>query len=710
MKSAMNISSEPHTAQSTHWVFRPIMAVVDRLKLNQKYALIALLLAIPLVWLLTLRLHQQTLDIERDAQEIKGTQGIKLTLEAIRLLQKHRGLHVLVLGGNGAAQNSQTNVQTQLQQQLVQLDEHVNHQAQAAVRTHWLDIKNQALDLTKPADAGAHISIATTFGRHTALIEKLDALVFEMADLSGLLYDPEPYTYLLMDVLVNNTASWVESLARLRGFAAGAVSSGDVSVASANHIDAMMSAIRYQHHQLAKRINSLSVLNPSSFTQLDAARKASDVFLDQMRPLAQPGKAVQNSTATFAQGSVAVDAVNAFAQEVMALLNQAVTQRQQRLEHDRLVNATTVMVGLLLALYLYVAMAWAIRRSTRQLVLDTDLLSQCDLSRPIVLAGRDEFAQIGLSLEKLRGILRNVIIEVQASAHQLSTSSNHVSATSQALSQSASEQAASVEETSSALQIMGDTIEKTSSNAVNADDVAARAAKEATEGAKATALAVKAMQAIAKKVALVDDIAYQTNMLALNASIEAARAGDYGRGFAVVASEVRKLAEKSQQAAVEMTELTSNSAQQAEHAGSMLEKMLPSITQTSDLVQEIASVAQSQKAGVQELNQAMSQINNTTQHNASASEELSATAEELSSQANALLGAVNQFRVYAAQADADHAGLSGAHPVSMSTLHQAASAVQAQASGQSLLYAQHGYVVHGAQPIDESQFKRPPRA
>ena len=125
------------------------------------------------------------------------------------------------------------------------------------------------------------------------------------------------------------------------------------------------------------------------------------------------------------------------------------------------------------------------------------------------------------------------------------------------------------------------------------------------------------------------------NLLALNAAIEAARAGEHGRGFAVVASEVRKLAEQSQQAAAEITELSTGSVKIAEAAGDMLEKLVPDIQKTSDLVQEIAAASTEQNAGVEQINKALQQLDSVIQQNASASEEMSSTSEELSAQGRA---------------------------------------------------------------------------
>jgi methyl-accepting chemotaxis protein len=154
-----------------------------------------------------------------------------------------------------------------------------------------------------------------------------------------------------------------------------------------------------------------------------------------------------------------------------------------------------------------------------------------------------------------------------------------------------------------------------------------------------------AMRSIAEKVSIIEEIAYQTNLLALNAAIEAARAGEHGRGFAVVASEVRKLAERSQSSAKEITTLASSSVSIAERSGVLLNELVPAIRKTTELVQEVAAASQEQASGVTQVNKAMGQMDQVTQRNASAAEELSSTAEELSSQAEALKQLMEFFKI-----------------------------------------------------------------
>jgi methyl-accepting chemotaxis protein len=241
--------------------------------------------------------------------------------------------------------------------------------------------------------------------------------------------------------------------------------------------------------------------------------------------------------------------------------------------------------------------------------------------------------------------LARVMGEVRAAADALTGAANQVSATAQSLSQAASEQAASVEETTSQVDVMSASISQNSDNAKVTDGMATKTSKEAVEGGAAVSSTVAAMKQIASKIGIVDDIAYQTNLLALNAAIEAARAGEHGKGFAVVAAEVRKLAERSQEAAKEIGGLAINSVTMAERAGKLLDEIVPSIQKTSELVQEIAAASAEQSESVVQIGGAMGQLSKATQQNASASEQLAATSEELSGQAEQLQQSVAFFNI-----------------------------------------------------------------
>jgi len=270
-------------------------------------------------------------------------------------------------------------------------------------------------------------------------------------------------------------------------------------------------------------------------------------------------------------------------------------------------------------------------------------LATGDLGQRMTRPAEGVFDQLKSDANATCEKLSEIIDEVRSAADALTGAANQVSATAQSLSQSASEQASSVEETTASIDVMSASISQNSDNARVTDGMATKASREAGDGGQAVTQTVSAMKQIAAKIGIIDDIAYQTNLLALNAAIEAARAGDHGKGFAVVAAEVRKLAERSQEAAKEIGDLAASSVSTAERAGKLLDEIVPSIQKTSELVQEIAAASSEQSQSVSQIGGAMGQLSKATQQNASASEELAATSEELSGQAGQLQQSVAFF-------------------------------------------------------------------
>jgi len=263
-----------------------------------------------------------------------------------------------------------------------------------------------------------------------------------------------------------------------------------------------------------------------------------------------------------------------------------------------------------------------------------DSIAAGDLTSTIKPKSEDD--ALALALSKMTRNLAQMIGDIRAGVATLSTASTQVSATAQSLSRGTSSQSASVEQATASLEQMTSSITQNAANSQEMRDMAIQGARDAELSGKAVGETKEAMEAIAEKISIVEDIAYQTNLLALNAAIEAARAGEHGRGFAVVASEVRKLAERSQNAAKEIGSLAGSSVRIAERSASSLTQLVPSIHKTAELVQEVSAASNEQSTGVAQINQAMSLLDQITQQNASAAEELSATAEELAGQAKTL--------------------------------------------------------------------------
>ncbi|QKK18048.1 methyl-accepting chemotaxis protein [Rhizobium indicum] len=252
---------------------------------------------------------------------------------------------------------------------------------------------------------------------------------------------------------------------------------------------------------------------------------------------------------------------------------------------------------------------------------------------------------LGIALEQMVERLRGVVSDAAAAAENVSAGSQELSSSSEQVSQGATEQAASAEEASASMEEMAANIKQNADNAAQTEKIARQSAKDAEMSGEAVTRAVDAMRTIAQKIGIVQEIARQTDLLALNAAVEAARAGEHGKGFAVVASEVRKLAERSQSAAAEISSMSGDTVKAAQEAGDMLGRLVPDIRKTAELVSEISAACREQDIGASQINEAIQQLDKVTQQNAGASEQMSATSEELATQAEELQTSIAFFKV-----------------------------------------------------------------
>lgn len=310
-----------------------------------------------------------------------------------------------------------------------------------------------------------------------------------------------------------------------------------------------------------------------------------------------------------------------------------------------LVLAAATIVAIGLSSVLILIFGARVRNALGAAVSLAEKVSGGDLRATVEVRSRDEIGAVSAALNRMVEQLRRVVTDVSTASRDVATGAEQLSSTAQELNHGATEQATATEEASSSMEEMAASIKQNADNAGETEEMARKSAEDARLSGAAVAKAVEAMQTIAEKIMVVQEIARQTDLLALNAAVEAARAGEHGRGFAVVASEVRKLAERSQAAAGEISSLSGNTVRAAQDAGNMLAGLVPDIERTSRLVEDISRASSEQSAGASQVNTAIQQLDQVTQQNTSAAEEVSATAEELAGQAEQLQSAMAFFQL-----------------------------------------------------------------
>ncbi|MDF1895056.1 methyl-accepting chemotaxis protein [Rahnella contaminans] len=321
-----------------------------------------------------------------------------------------------------------------------------------------------------------------------------------------------------------------------------------------------------------------------------------------------------------------------------------------------------------LAILLAAAMGYFLTRSITRPLLNAvkvaENVAAGDLTTQIQVNSHDETGQLMQGLKNMNENLLKIVTEVRAGTHAINSASSEIAAGNLDLSSRTEQQASSLEETASAMEQMTATVKQNADNARQANQLAAQASRVAVQGGEVVGEVVNTMEGInasSRKIvdiiAVIDGIAFQTNILALNAAVEAARAGEQGRGFAVVASEVRNLAQRSASAAKEIKSLiddsvlrVDNGTQLVAKAGATMAEVVSSVKNVTDIVGEIAIASNEQSTGIEEINKAINQMDEVTQQNAALVQEASSAAYSLNEQAERLSQAISIFKVSAATA------------------------------------------------------------
>jgi methyl-accepting chemotaxis protein len=334
-------------------------------------------------------------------------------------------------------------------------------------------------------------------------------------------------------------------------------------------------------------------------------------------------------------------------------------------EVDAIAASSRILITTLIVLFLLIGSfcAWyltiGITRPLNSAVVLARRVADGDLTSDIRIDSSDETGQLVMALKDMNEGLRKIVAEVRDSTDTIVTASTEIASGNMDLSSRTESQAGSLEETASSMEELTSTMQQNSQNAHDANQLVHAAADAAIQGGTVVSQVVGTMGDIStssKKIvdiiAVIDGIAFQTNILALNAAVEAARAGEQGRGFAVVASEVRNLAQRSASAAKEIKQLIDDSVDKVnqgtklvDQAGATMTEIVDRVKHVTGIMSEINNASKEQSAGIQQVNQAIIQMDNTTQQNAALVEQAAAAAQSLQEQAANLSNVVSVFRL-----------------------------------------------------------------
>ena len=669
-------------------LFSPAEGLMNRLSYPIKFSLLGLLALIVFSSLILSLAAQLNSTIERSQNELVATALARPLLKTVEYAQQHRGLSSMLLSGDTQVMAQRSEREVSVDEALRQLERGLAADKRElaqwrAITTAWSGIRRD----------GPNMSQSENFAAHSALIADLLRFQRTLSDAYALSFDPEAETFYLMTTALDDLPAMLERLARLRGQGSGVLAQGEMDDQRRIALIILAEEIRASMAGMQENLDKVIALRPELAGDL---RRALEALAAKYRDVSQVVERITRhddlrSVAPgefFAMGTAVIDIGYAQMYEVLLpTLDALLDQRIERAQKVLYLNIAAMVAVLLVIGYLSVGAYLSVMSSIRSLRQGSERLASGDLSTRIELAARDELRFVAGSFndmaEAMRGLIGSIkdnSDHVADSACNLVASSGQIHVASQRQSDAAASMAAAVEQ-------MTVGIEHIAHSAGEADGLAKRSGELSREGGEIVASVVAEISEIARSVessartveelgersgqvsaivGVIGDIAAQTNLLALNAAIEAARAGEQGRGFAVVADEVRKLAERTANSTREITEMVESiqhgiqgavasmeegvarvheGVQRAQHAGEAMGGIREAASQVLSTVAEISHALSEQSTASAEIAKQVSMIALMAEENGTAVGGNHQTANRLGELADTLLQNVSRFKV-----------------------------------------------------------------
>jgi methyl-accepting chemotaxis protein len=527
--------------------------------------------------------------------------------------------------------------------------------ASAAAFENLRQLHQALLQSPRAADADA------TYAAHSRYVTALLALLSQVADGSQLTLDPEIETFHLMTLGVLRLPMQTENVGRLRGIGLLALRTKDMTPWRRDSLQRSLAVSEYLDGEIGTSQRAVAAVAPdfAQSSNLQEAAKARTALIDTVGRQLLGGELTADATAYKTLADSAVNGLLTAQRAAAARLDDLLQQRIARLK-GALAREIGISLGFVaLAAYLMLAFYRVMMGGLQEVSGHLKEITRGNLTTAPRPWGRDEAAQLMMTLGDMQKSLRRIVGAVLDGAHSVQTASAEIAAASHDLSQRTEQTAANLEETAASMEQIAGTVKQTAHTVDGASRIVQDNAAAATRGGEVIDQVVRTMQGIQDSsrrigeiIGTIDGIAFQTNILALNAAVEAARAGEQGRGFAVVASEVRALAVRSSAAAREIKALIGSSLEQVDagrkvsaEAGATMTQIVANAGRIAGLMGEISTATREQSTGVGQVGAAVTELDSSTQQNAALVEQTSAASNALSAQARRLAEEVSFFRI-----------------------------------------------------------------
>ena len=605
--------------------FSPAIWFMRQMHFSSKLSLMAVALLVPLLAVLVQLISAQTENIKITRDELQGIALIKHTNTLIQQLQSQRG-------------QSSVNLKPAIDQ----LDLSVASLGSTSIQTEWLGLRARINDLAPGLN-----------DRHDGLIEDLGRLIYGLAKQSSLIFDPDPGTYMLIDMAVSRSSPWSEQVGQLHALVSQPTRSEATRLRVAAQLNVLDSNLRDTQYAL-NLTKELGVVNPLADVALQSSRDYSTQLRAHWAQLEKP--AMQSLLNAGSQTTANVVSFQA------SIVRQIGERLQQRLDAvQRLIWGTLLgsAACVLVVLYFLLAFHFGFSMDLRQMMMSMKRTAEGDLCQRVLIPGKDELAEMSVAIDLLTTNFSSMVASVRSNSALVLYAGGSLSHGNQALSERTEQQASNLAETTASVQELSITVKENASAAQSSAAMASKVRDVAENGAHAMTEAIQTVAAIQAStrrmdeiVGVIDGLAFQTNILALNAAVEAARAGESGRGFAVVASEVRSLAQRSAESAKEIRLLITASSHsvamgvaQIKKAGANLTEVLDGIRDVASTMTQISVSSAEQSYGLAEITIAVNQLDQITNQNSQLAERAVQQAHELEVRATTLSEVVAGFKL-----------------------------------------------------------------